>query len=303
MANLKYRLYLTLWKINPIKKLTLDFLKATRFSDYPKLYSDLYLNDKFKVTLQNVSFYLFNEKYHKSSFDIYLNGIEKCWDRFSLRIWKGISEKSSIIIDIGTNIGLYCLTAKVSNKNAMVVGFEPSKKSFSIVKKNVEMNQLDIVLEKKALSNFNGSASFYDLDTHTAVASLKLNDNLKCRKLISYEVDIITLDNYVSQNNIAKVDLVSIDVEENEENVLSGMLQTIDTHRPTIIIEVLRNDLGIKIQNILDSYNYQYFFINEDGYLTKTKSLSKRPLNFIHSNNVLAVSREEIKDYVLENWG
>lgn len=290
------------WKINLFKKPTLDLLKNTRLINNPKFISDLYLNSKFRVVLENISFYLYNERYDKSSFDIYLEGIEKGWDRTSLKIWKDLSEYSNLIVDVGTNIGLYCITAKKSNTKAKVIGFEPSINSFKKVRKNIDINHLDIKLEKIALSNKKGKATFYDSSTHTATSSLILNSNLQNDNLISYKVDVTTFDRYIEENNIEKVDLISIDVEENEENVLLGMSKTINRDKPTILIEVLKAELGEKIQVILDQYNYKYYFVNEIGYIIESHNLNNRPLEFIHSYNVIAVCNEDINNFLISKW-
>jgi FkbM family methyltransferase len=288
-----------LWKINPIKKPTLDLLKKTKLINNPKIVADLYLNSKFKVNVEDTSFYLYNDKFDKSSFDIYLDGIEKRWDRTSLKIWKDLSERSETIFDIGTNIGLYCLTAKKSNGSATVIGFEPSNNSFNKMKKNILINDCDILLEKLALSNTKGTATFYDSRNHTAVSSLVLNPNLRNDDLISYEVEVTTFDDYIEANKLNKVDLLSIDVEE---NVLLGMKKVISRDKPTILIEVLRGELGKEIQTILDQNDYKYYFINEEGFVKPTKDLSARPSNFVHSYNVLAISRKNINDFLISKW-
>lgn len=302
MTSSKYKLFLFAWKINPFKKTTLDILKKTRLIHNPKIVADLYLNSKFIVRFDDIDFYVYNTQYDKSSYDVYLHGIEKSWDRTSLKIWKDLSHQSDTIFDVGTNIGLYSLTAKRSNPSAQVIGFEPSNDSFKKMEKNRQINDFDIVVEKVALSNKNGTATFYDSRNHTAVSSLVLNSNLQNDQLISYDVPVSTFDEYVVTKNIQTVDLVSIDVEENEENVLLGMTTTLAKDQPTILIEVLRGELGQRIQNILDDYCYRYYFVHEDGFVKPTSKLNERPDDFEHSYNVLAISRENINDFVMSKW-
>jgi len=302
MTAFIYKAFLFFWKINPFKKATLDLLKKTKHIKNPKITSNLYLNNQFEVSFENVSFYLYNDKYDKSSFDIYLNGIEHGWDRTSIRIWKDLCEKAVTIFDVGTNIGLYCLTATKSNPSATVYGFEPSNNSYQKLLKNIEINKSPILHEKLALSDQVGQATFYDSSIHTAVSSLKLNSNLQSDNLISYQVDVTTFDNYVQDNKIETVDLISIDVEELEESVLKGMQGTLAKHAPTLLVEVLNDASGEKIQAILDRFHYQYFFINEDGFLNVTNALNARPSNYIHSYNVLAIARKDIYQNFVSKW-
>ena len=112
----------------------------------------------------------------------------------------------------------------------------------------------------------------------------------------------MNFDDYTVINNIGLVDLISIDVEENEENVLLGMKNTLSNHKPTILVEVLNELLGSKVQNILDNYEYTYYFVNEHGFLLETKDISNRPESYTHSFNVLAVFNPAIKKYIDSNW-
>ena len=54
-----------------------------------------------------------------------------------------------------------------------------------------------------------------------------------------------TIDTFVSEYNINKIDMIKLDVERSEKNVLLGGIDTIIKHRPKLLISVYHrlNDL------------------------------------------------------------
>lgn len=303
MYSAKYRLFLNVWNYVPFKKYVLDFVKKTPIGKTRKYIGDLYINDVFTARIDDVDFKLYSEKGDRSTYDTYLFGLENGWDKFSLKIWMKLAESSNVIVDVGTNIGLYCLAAKAKNKAATVIGFEPSNRAFNVVHKNTQINNFDIRLEKKALSSKSGVTTFYDLNQHTAVSSLELNDNLKDLNYVTYDVDVMTFDDYKKRHSLNKIDLISIDVEEHEPEVLKGMKDILEHDKPTIFIEVLHEKIGFEIQYILKKYNYRFYWIDEEGRLVKADNLGVKPIEQIAGYNVFAVSDPIIEDSILKLYG
>lgn len=84
-------------------------------------------------------------------FRLYKNGI----------IGKMVSAGEGVILDIGANIGNHSLFFCNEYKAKKVYCFEPMEKTFSILKKNIEINQLQekVILNKFGLGNRDGRAS------------------------------------------------------------------------------------------------------------------------------------------------
>ena len=74
-----------------------------------------------------------------------------------------------------------------------------------------------------------------------------------------------TIDQFVVDRGIQRVDLIKVDVEGTEDRVLAGAEQVVSRDRPIIICEVLlgRNEKGL--QSILDAAGYRYAKITADG--------------------------------------
>jgi len=130
--------------------------------------------------------------------------------------------------------------ANQTGKSGRVIAFEPLPQNFEVLKKNVTLNHYSqVTCECLALSNKAGISSLtYRCEAFTGGASLVTRSPFGfCEEIANVEVETTTLDAYVTQHAISKVDFVKIDVEGAEGMVLEGMLQTIKSHRPKILLE------------------------------------------------------------------
>eukprot|EP01041_Mallomonas_annulata_P041185 gene41185-65209_t len=140
-----------------------------------------------------------------------------------MQLWIKLSLNSDVILDIGANTGIFSLVSKAVNPEAKVFGLEPIHRIHEKYKKNAELNNFKIVCEELALSNEDKMGVIYDIPDEMAY-SCSLNENVLNPNLNPFatEVEIKTLDTYIEQNNIQKIDLIKIDVETFEPQVLEG---------------------------------------------------------------------------------
>lgn len=71
--------------------------------------------------------------------------------------------KVNCFIDIGVNFGYYSLLASVVNPNAKIIGFEPASGPFYYFKKNVKLNNANVIVEPIAISDKKGTVDFYEM--------------------------------------------------------------------------------------------------------------------------------------------
>jgi hypothetical protein len=77
---------------------------------------------------------------------------------------------------------------------------------------------------------------------------------------------VITLDSFIRDRGLTKVDLIKIDTEGTEPQVLRGMGETLRRDRPTIICEVLKGfGTERELQEMLCHYGYRYYLLTRDG--------------------------------------
>jgi FkbM family methyltransferase len=196
--------------------------------------------------------------------DVFWSGLTGGWEKISLSLWIKLSSRSNVIIDIGANTGIYSLISKCMNPKSNVYAFEPVDRVYEKLVFNNNLNNFNITTFQYAISNYTGTAEIFDTDTeHTYSVTVNKNRNIASEKVTSVKINTITLDDFISINNISHIDLIKIDVETHEPEVLEGYSKNIKKHKPTILIEVLNDEIGEKIESIVKPLNYLYFNIGE----------------------------------------
>ena len=163
--------------------------------------------------------------------------------------------KDKSIIDVGAGIGDSALILSEYTDNK-VYSFEPTKKSFEMLLKTINLNSLtNVVCINTALGAENATASI-TIDDDASTLCRKNNNN----NLDSEEVLVQTLDDYVKENNL-QVGLIKVDVEGFEQEFLKGAKETICTQKPALLLSIYHNANDFfQIKPIIESWNLGYKF-------------------------------------------
>ena len=191
------------------------------------------MNDEFssKIVKLNDNLYYYNGYYlpvnqFDSSVFFTRYGIDKLTTLDSVR--------NKHIIDAGGYVGdTALLFSSYTDKNIHV--FEASPSNMDIIRETIRLNHLDnIVPVSKALGEKSGTATF------------SLGERNSCNSLVErpgynypdhIEVPVVTLDDYVRENNI-EVGLIKVDIEGGEQMLLKGAVETIRTQHPILLISI-----------------------------------------------------------------
>ena len=153
--------------------------------------------------------------------------------------------------------------------------FEPVRRVFEKLELNNAINGYNIKCLELAASNYNGTAVIYDTPT-PHIYSVTVNKNLDdTRATIETKIETTTLDSIIEKHHISKVDLVKIDVETHEAEVLEGFQKHLKKFTPTILIEILNDEVGMKVEKIVAGMNYLYFNIDERNGIRKVDKITK----------------------------
>lgn len=138
-----------------------------------------------------------------------------------------------LVIDVGANVGNYSNLIRKLNPNAVIYAFEPHPETYKDLAAAGLANRYATF--NIACGNRAGRAKLFDHKAEpgqrgTEHASLVQNviEDIHNAESISFDVDVVTLDEFVERESIERIKLLKIDVEGNERQVLEGAGQTID---------------------------------------------------------------------------
>ena len=265
----------SIYNLLPFKKQLFTFLKKL-WQPGENIFRHLSFKGVFTVQLKNNRSFKINHFGFIIENEIFWKGLDGGWEKESIGLWQKLCETSHVILDIGANTGVYSLIAKAVNPSSTVYAFEPVKRVFDKLQQNIRLNGFDIMAVEKAVSNSEGTAVIYDpQDEH--VLSVTVNKNLASPdiKVVEQKIFTTTLDSFIRENNLTAIDLIKIDVETHEPEVLEGFSEYLMKFKPTLLIEILDDGIGKKIENILRDSGYNYYNIDENAGIRKVSSITK----------------------------
>ena len=158
-----------------------------------------------------------------------------------------IPEKGAVVIDVGSYDGGTCL--RFTERGFKVYGFELDKNLFGLAAKVAEQN--NFVVENVGLGSHKHTANYRPLNG----GSTHLDDDG------SEVAQIITLDSYVREKNIPRVDLIKFDVEGAELDVLKGAAVTISRFKPILLLSAYHKwDDFWTLMDFVKALNPEYEF-------------------------------------------
>ncbi|GAB5466493.1 MAG: hypothetical protein Kapaf2KO_19290 [Candidatus Kapaibacteriales bacterium] len=214
-------------------------------------------------------------------------------------ILKFLINRDSNTLDIGANLGWYSIHCATISPNGKVHAFEPHPKIFNSLQKNIKLNKLqNIVLNQKAFSDSNGTIKLFQFDDY-GHGHCSTSDFGK-QNTQSFDVESITINNYLKSNDNINFDLVKIDVEGAEMNVLSSASDLFKQEiLPSWIIEMNKEtaeSFGHKPEDILEkilSYGQHTIYrVNLAwGNTYKMKNVS----DYKHGDNVIMIPKSRLE--------
>jgi FkbM family methyltransferase len=178
-------------------------------------------------------------------------------------------------LDVGANIG--CVTTLLSRlvgPSGRVFGFEPVPHLFQRLKENIALNAFDRVasLYQMALSRETGQATikaaWEDCDNQ-GMASLRNTDHPHLTRAL--EIRTITLDQFVREKHLDRIDLIKMDVQGAEPWVIEGGASTLRRLQPDLLLEVSPYDLrsfgktSADLLQMIESVGYECYQLKSSG--------------------------------------
>lgn len=168
------------------------------------------------------------------------------------------NEKTPLIVDCGSNIGISVLYFKFIYPEATILCFEPQRKAFELLEKNIKTNNLKSVSAYNvALSHEDGEVDFYEPET--GVGLMASMDNSRETHGTLIRVPTSKLSSFLEGKSPA---LIKIDVEGAEDMVVHDIFSH-HHNPPQLLLEYHHGITGRKdsLGNFLQAFeekNYSY---------------------------------------------
>lgn len=189
------------------------------------------------------------------------------------------SEDRIIIFDVGAHFGETALKFNQLFNNCIIYSFEPFFESFKILKESTQ-NYQNIEIIDIALWNKIGEINFHvnrSSGTNSILSTHEQGPNIWGDGLLdilgTIKINATTIDNFIEDNRISKIDILKLDTQGTECQVIEGAKEaikkglikliymeiiTMPTYRNQKTLDEILKVLRINNFNLYNMYNYSY---------------------------------------------
>ena len=182
-------------------------------------------------------------------------------------------EKGSVVFDVGGHFGYLTKEfAKLYGGGCSIHSFEPTSYNYDVLQRVCGK------IKNAVLNNFALSDSKGTVDINIPVKKQgKIGPGLAHfgdetnRDYITESIDTITMDEYMTENDIQNLDFIKCDVEGAELLVYKGGLNTLKKYKPVVYTEIreqFTQRLGYSAKEIFNLFfdlGYKAYICNEAG--------------------------------------
>lgn len=176
-----------------------------------------------------------------------------CWlgtyEAYKQLTFKKVISASSVVYDIGANVGFYSLLAsRLVGPHGLVYAFEPLPGNVEVLRAHLKLNKVkNVEVLNLAVSSSNGEANFAPGE-YNSLGCLAAEGSIRVRT--------VTLDEIVSSGTARPPNVLKIDVEGAELEVLRGSRNVLAQHKPTIFLATHNGQVHNCCCELLTTYGY-----------------------------------------------
>jgi FkbM family methyltransferase len=179
--------------------------------------------------------------------------------------------KDGVILDVGANVGHYAIMLRKNNIKLPIFAFEPHPVAYKKLEQAASLHQFIPV--KRGAGEISTKAVIYDYagNTGSEHASMykEVISELRNSAVEEVSIDLVSIDHFVTENNISKIALLKIDTEGHELNVLKGARMTL-AKGMVEVIQIEFNEMNVIsrtfFKDIIDILpGYDFYRLLPDG--------------------------------------
>jgi len=171
-------------------------------------------------------------------------------ERGEVKFLESIVKEGMNVIDIGANVGITTVTvARKIGRRGKLYSFEPTPEYFNILKENISSNGLENVkVYELAVTDQVGRVPFSQKELSSGIV---FEQGAK-----RFEVSTTSIDRFLSEEKIQRIDLINLDCEGSELLVLKGAKETLRKNKVKIFCEIHHDFLKQLGQSVEDIVQY-----------------------------------------------
>ena len=153
-------------------------------------------------------------------------------------VLRRLLRSDDVVVDVGANFGWYTTLFAQLAPEGKIHAFEPVPDTYGRLLENLALNEMSgrITAVQAAVSDAPGTCQIFTFEKGSGYASLS---SLGEKSYRAIEVPKISLDRYLAENSIARVDFLKCDTEGSELMVLKGARALLESAgAPMIFIEL-----------------------------------------------------------------
>ncbi len=159
-----------------------------------------------------------------------------------IRVQANIISPDDVVFDIGANIGIITLPLSRMCSKGHVYSFEPGRMAFGYLNQNIVANNIhNVETFNVAIGRVDGAMEFFE-SAEFGAGSFSLSDELveytDAYKLRPSTIPVLSVDSFVRERDIRRLDFIKIDIEGDELSALSGAEATLDKFKPRVVLEI-----------------------------------------------------------------
>jgi FkbM family methyltransferase len=193
-------------------------------------------------------------------FSIWLRG---CFEPSTIAAYRRELTPRATVIDVGANMGSHTLEfARAVGPHGRVLACEPTAHVFARLVANLEANpdlRSRVHADQVMLMAEPDAPLPQKLVSSWPLAADRERDRTSWgRPYPTTGARVSTMDRWITEQNVDRVDLIKIDVEGNECAVLDGAVDVLSSYRPVIVCEVFPAALlaaGRSVDELLERFD------------------------------------------------
>jgi FkbM family methyltransferase len=154
-----------------------------------------------------------------------------------VRLLRRLVKRGDVFFDLGANFGFYsCFVLPLCGRSGAVHAFEANPCLIPHLRRSIDLNREYGNIDLNPVAVGSNSAVYLPLYGTDRIGSSSLYPHEWLDRDSAIEVPVVTIDEYVREKRIKRIDGMKIDIEGAELDALHGMEETFRTCPPRAII-------------------------------------------------------------------